>query len=98
MGFTENTILNKNRNSNLDLNKQPCQKKQACENCFRFRCLFSGRAAPQINGTPEIGFVRQWKWLKDISGNNRVVRCLYTKFVTILQLLFVYFATFQCLF
>ena len=43
-------------------------------------------------------FVRQWKWLKDISGNNQAVWYLYTKFVTILQLRFVYFAIFQCLF
>ena len=41
VGFKGNTILNKNRILKLDLNKQPWKRKKVCENCFRFRCLFS---------------------------------------------------------
>ena len=55
-------------------------------------------AASQSNGMSETVFVRQWKWLNDIYGNNHAVWCLYTKFITILQLWVVYFPTFQCLF
>ena len=38
----------------------------------------------------ETVFVRQWKWLKDISGNNQTVGCLYTKLIIVLQLGYVY--------
>ena len=40
-----NIILNENRFSKHYLNKQHWQKKKVYENCFRFRCLFSGTAA-----------------------------------------------------
>ena len=38
-----------------------------------FVVYFFGISASQINGMSETVFGRQWKWLKNISGNNQTV-------------------------
>ena len=56
-----NTVLNKNRISKLNLNKQ----HKPVKILFDFDVYFVWNSSVSNNGMSETDFVRQWKWSKD---------------------------------